>query len=117
MVAPHAPGGHAFAEGSWLHRSGSEGFWRRETRRALVWAVAIPLLILIAALVIGPLALLGLFIYPLQLWRVSRQLGGGREGMTRAFFLILSKFPEAAGIVEFHLRRLAGRKSGLIEYK
>ena len=53
----------------------------------------------------------------LQLWRVSRQLGGGREGMTRAFFLILSKFPEAAGIVEFHLRRLAGRKSGLIEYK
>lgn len=109
--------GHAFAEGSWLHRQGDEPFWRRETRRALIWALAIPLLILLAALLIGPWALLGLIVYPLQVARIARRIGGGGEKGLRAAFLMLSKFPEAMGIAEFHLRRLAGRKAGLIEYK
>lgn len=109
--------GHAFAEGSWLHRRDDEPFWRRETRRAVIWAMVIPMLILVAAFLIGPWALAGLLIYPLQLARMAQREGGGREGWLRAGFLMLSKFPESLGIAEFHLRRLLGRKAGLIEYK
>lgn len=104
--------GHAFAEGNWLHGAASETFWRREVRRALSWAVLLPAVILLLTLLLGPWALMLLLIYPLQIARLSRQLG-----WTRAAFLTLSKFPEAQGIIEFHLRRLAGRKAGLIEYK
>jgi glycosyltransferase involved in cell wall biosynthesis len=109
--------GHAFAEGSWLHRGGAEPFWRRETRRAVIWALALPALIMIAVLIFGPWALLGFLIYPLQVARMARRLGAGREGRLQAGFLMLSKFPEAMGVAEFHLRRLFGRRAGLIEYK
>lgn len=104
--------GHAFAEGNWLHGAAPEAFWRREVRRALLWAALLPGVILILALMVGPWALILLLIYPLQIARLSRQ-----SGWVRAAFLTLSKFPEAQGIIEFHLRRLAGRKAGLIEYK
>ncbi|AUH63827.1 glycosyl transferase [Paracoccus zhejiangensis] len=109
--------GHAFAEGSWLHRNDAEPFWRRETRRALIWALVIPALILIAAQLFGSWAFLALMVYPLQVARMARREESDNDSRLRAVFLMLSKFPEAMGISEFHLRRLLGRKAGLIEYK
>lgn len=108
--------GHAFAEVSWRYRDGPEGFWRRETRRALVWAVALPLLIVIGAL-LTPWAWLGLLAYPLQILRMALRDPDPRDRWPRAFYTMLGKFPEARGALEFHLRRLAGRRSELIEYK
>ncbi|TRW95784.1 glycosyltransferase [Paracoccus sp. M683] len=109
--------GHAFAEGNWLHGDRPEAFWRREVRRAVLWAMLLPAAILLAMLVLGPWALLGLLLYPLQIARLAMRMGGDREALIRAGFLTLSKFPEAQGIAEFHLRRLWGRRAGLIEYK
>lgn len=108
--------GHAFAEVSWRHRNGAEGFWRRETRRALLWAVALPVLTLLAAM-LTPWAWLLLLVYPLQVARMARRDRGHPQPWQRAFYTMLGKFPEARGVLEFHLRRLIGRRSGLIEYK
>lgn len=109
-------GGHAFAEVSWRYRDGPEGFWRREARRALLWAVALPLAILLGAL-LTPWAWLLLALYPLQIARIALRDPEPRDRWTRAALTVLGKFPEARGAIEYHLNRLAGRRAGLIEYK
>src|SRR5206468_3968577 len=65
--------GHAFAEGAWLHGAPPERHFVGETRRALLWGAALPLLLLGAALAWPP-ALLLFLVYPLQWLRVGLNL-------------------------------------------
>lgn len=109
--------GHAFAEVSWRHRHGPERFWQRETRRALLWGLVLPLAVVLAGLLVTPWAWLGLLAWPAQVARIALRDPRPGDRWARALFTVLGKFPEAWGAVEFHLRRLMGRASGLIEYK
>ena len=110
-------GGHAFAEGAALHGAPPERHWVSETRRALLWGAALPLAALLGALLVSPWALLLLLAYPLQILRLARRQGGGREAIVAAAFTTLIKIPEAQGALEYHLRRRIGRKTALMEYK
>lgn len=103
--------GHAFAEGAAMHGAPPERHWVAETRRAVLWGLVLPLVTLLG-LAVTPWAGLLLLAYPLQVLRLSRRIG--RE---RAAFLVLGKFPEAQGVLEYHLNRLRKRRAGLIEYK
>ena len=103
--------GHAFAEGAALHGAPPERHFVTETRRAVIWGAALPLTALLGALA-TPWALLLLLLYPAQVLRLAPRLG-----LTRAAFLTLAKLPEAAGVAEYWLGRLSGRRAGLIEYK
>ena len=112
--------GHAFAEGAFLHGAPPERHYVAEVRRALAWGAALPVAILLLALV-NPLALLLLVVYPLQMLRLAlRPQAAAREAdavWSRAFFLVAGRFPEAAGVLLFHWHRWRGRASALIEYK
>lgn len=108
--------GHAFAEGAMLHGNGPERHWVRETRRALLWGVALPLAIVALAL-IWPWAWLLALVYPAQVLRLARRDGGRRGSWEWALFTVLGKFPEAQGALEYRLNRLRGGKAGLMEYK
>lgn len=103
--------GHAFAEGAALHGKGPERHWRRETRRALLWGAALPLMLLGGAM-IWPWALLGWLMYLAQVLRLSR-----RMGLEQALFTVLGKFAEAAGALEFYWNRWRGKSRALLEYK
>lgn len=103
--------GHAFAEGAALHGHGPEAHWVRETRRALAWGAVLPLAVLAGLLFYKPAALLALA-YPAQLLRLTL-----RDGWEAGLFQLAGKFAEAQGAAEFHLRRLGGRRRGLIEYR
>lgn len=106
--------GHAYAEGAALHGRagrGITGHWVRETLRALLWGVALPVLILVATL-IYPAAAAMILIYPAQIWRLGRQ--GGWEW---ALFTLLGKFAEAWGVLRYWVGRLRGKRQALIEYK
>ncbi|NIC41039.1 glycosyltransferase family 2 protein [Aquabacterium sp. A08] len=106
-------GGHAFAEGAWLHGAAPERHWVKETRRAAVWGLVLPLLVVGAAVCLSP-GWWGLAaVYPLQVLRLARMPGGGLRG----FFLVLGKFPEAWGVLQFAWGRLWRKRSRLIEYK
>lgn len=108
--------GHAFAEGAARHGRGPERHWRLELRRALNWGALLPLLV--AVLVVRtPWALLLVLIWPLQVLRLARRMGGGRAGWEAALFSVLGKFAEAQGALGYYWRRLRGRQGGLIEYK
>ncbi len=108
--------GHAFAEGSFLHGATPERHWVRETRSALVWGLVLPGLVLVAAVLVSPWLLAALLVYPLQVLRLALRnpANGGIQG---ALLLVLGKFAEASGVVDFWLRRLLRRPHGLIEYK
>ena len=108
--------GHAFAEVSWRYRDGPERFWQRETKRSVIWAIVLPVLIVLAATV-TPWAWWLLWAYPVQIARMALRDPDRNDRWPRAFYTMFGKFPEARGVLEFHLRRLMGRRSGLIEYK
>lgn len=105
--------GHAYAEGAWLHGAPPERHWVAETRRALLWGAAIPLLAAALAVLSGPQWWLLLSVYPLQLIRLWRK----NRSFTTAWFMLIGKFAEALGIMKFHWTRLTGNGVRIIEYK
>lgn len=108
--------GHAFAEGAALHGQGPEGHWVRETRRALGWGVALPLLAVAAGLA-TPWGWLPLAAYPAQVLRLALRDGGDRFAWERALHAVIGRFAEARGALGFYLSRLRGRRVRLIEYR
>ena len=110
-------GGHAYAEGAWLHGRGPERHWVRETARALLWGAGLPAVALAGAVLVHPAALALLLAWPLQAARLALRDGGGREAWMRGALLTLAKLAEARGALRFLAGRLTGRRSGLIEYR
>ena len=106
--------GHAYAEGAALHGLESpERYNMRETGRALFWGLVLPSLALLGGLFLTPWAGLLLLAWPVQLLRLTWQ----GQGWGMAFFLVLGKFPEMLGVLQYWQARLSGRKRRLIEYK
>ena len=111
-------GGHAYAEGASLHGDSVEKHCVKETRRIWVWGLGIPILVLFAIGGFGSVGLLLILIYPIQITRLAlRCTEKNPANWWSAYFLVLSKFPELIGQIKFHLSRMVGKKSRLIEYK
>ncbi|SMD11431.1 glycosyltransferase [Primorskyibacter flagellatus] len=109
--------GHAWAEGAVLHGAPPERHCVDQVRRALIWGAVVPCVIILLAIALSPWALAIFVIYPLRALRFALLEGATRPAWERAWLLSIGKFPEAMGVIEYHLRRLAGRPRGLIEYK
>lgn len=112
--------GHAYAEGAWLHGGEPERHWVKESRSIWLWGL-LPLLALGMAWSTHGESLLLLVSYPLltyRIYRYMRQLGLiSRDAALYALFCMLGKFPQVQGQIQFHLGRLLGRRSKLVEYK
>jgi len=121
--------GHAYAEHVARHGDGAFPDYRRQLRSIFLWALAIPMVILgaaLAALVTGwaglwLVAALGLLAYPAQVVRLARRKE--RMGADRRFavfyglWMVIGKFAQFGGAVRFHRRRRQGGKNRIIEYK
>lgn len=103
--------GHAFAEGAARFSTPQDPHWIREVRRIWVWGLAIPGVALFGSL-LHPAALAVLLVYPLQVLRLSKDMG-----WPAAFFNVLGKFPEAVGALRFYARNLNKGEKRLIEYR
>jgi GT2 family glycosyltransferase len=111
-------GGHSFAEGVALHGAPPEKHYVREYRSALMWGFGVPLATLALVASLGAPGALLLVLYPMQIGRLAlRGQRGARENWLRASFLVIGKFPEALGVLRFHVRRALGRQSRIIDYK
>jgi hypothetical protein len=110
--------GHAFAEGASLHGTPPELHFVAETRRAVVWGLVLPLLLLAATLAWPPACVLWL-VYPLQWARVGWRLRGQGQSIpwVQSAFFLQGRFAEAAGVARFWWGRSSRRRSAIIEYK
>ncbi len=111
-------GGHSYAEGAMLRRLLPGQQYRRETQSIWFWGLFLPLSALVLAAWFGPVALLLLLAYPLQIVRIALQgTRSPRDNWLRAVFLVLGKFPEMLGQLKFLANHYSRRQSRLIEYK
>ena len=86
--------------------------------RAWIWALGIPLAIVVLGVALSWWSLLLLAIYPLQVVRLARlRKQPARENWWRGAALVVCKFPEMVGQIKFLTDRIRGAQSGLIEYK
>ncbi len=90
--------------------------------RAVVWAMILPLAVIVAFLVNPVLGLAALAIYPLQVIRhaLTNRLGVGTglpQRLRAAAITMVGKFAEAQGVIEFFLKRLTRKKVTSVSYK
>jgi glycosyltransferase involved in cell wall biosynthesis/GT2 family glycosyltransferase len=114
-------GGHAFAECSWIHRTGPTRLWARETRSGWFWGLLLPA-VMLAAAPLAPLfslaLLLGYAVLGLRVYRHRRRSGDApADARLYAFFCVLAKFPQMLRQLRYHGNRLRSRQGTLIEYK
>ncbi|MFO8126386.1 hypothetical protein [Yoonia sp.] len=105
-------GGYAFAEGVALHGAAPERHCVAPLRRIILWGLLLPVATMLGAL-ITPWALLLLLAWPAQVVRLRIR------GMdwSAAFFMTLTKLPEAQGALTYWWRRMTRARVRLIEYK
>lgn len=110
--------GYSFAQAAQLSKESKERSGVKESCRIWFWGAGIPLASIALALLWSPVSLFLLFIYPLQIARFTL-LGSRsfRANFIQATFMVLCKFPELQGQIRYHIERLIGRQSALIEYK
>lgn len=111
-------GGHALAEGLALHPAESSASSKRRVRRVVAWGMALPAAVLVLA-ALHPAWLALLAIYPLRFVRLAwkERAAQTNPNWLWAGFMVLSSFPEAAGVCSYWLNRSRGRRGRLIEYK
>ena len=110
-------GGHAYTEGASIHGAPPERHGVKGRNSALLWGFAFPLMTLGAYAVCGPIALVAIAIYPLQVLRLAKKRGLNKISCIWALLIVVGKFAEAQGALSFLFDRLMGRRAGLIEYK
>jgi len=111
-------GGYAYAEGVQLHGASPERHRVKESRRIWIWGLVIPVGTFCLTIWLGAWGLAVLLIYPAQVVRLAlRGARPTRENWLRALFLVLGKFPEAIGQLNYIYNRLSGKTARLIEYK
>jgi GT2 family glycosyltransferase len=108
--------GYAYALGSYLHGSAPEKHYVRHARRALLWGIALPFLILLLTVIDARFAGLA-FLYPLKILRIGLSDNKNPVPWRRAIFLVLGHFPEGLGLLKFYFNNALNKKAFLIEYK
>jgi glycosyltransferase involved in cell wall biosynthesis len=109
--------GYAYAWGASLHGHLPERHGVVQSRRALVWGALLPFGIAMLAM-LHPVYMGLALAYPLQALRLGLRDGISRsDARLRAVAMVLARFPEAQGVLKFHLDRLLRRRAALIEYK
>ncbi len=121
-------GGHACAEGAFLHGNSTERYNVRQMRSALFWGGIVPAagiaslmlsvflspwMLILTVLLAGGYLLLGLRIYQHNRNRSRHP----KVSLIHGCFCLFAKTPEAVGVLRFWLSRLLGNRSKLIEYK
>lgn len=109
--------GHSYAQVNKIH----SGSYEAERRRAWLWGAIIPLTILAAAPMTGGLSILLIMLYGVSFLKTRRDLiktgAEPNHAGTFAAFLVLSKFPNLLGLLDYHRKRLLRQPVKIIEYK
>ncbi|OUR61409.1 hypothetical protein A9Q74_09600 [Colwellia sp. 39_35_sub15_T18] len=108
--------GFAFALSAKEHGRGNEKFGVRRALRSLVWSGLLLSTLLLS--LFFPVMLLVLLIFPLQITKMYlNQPDKSLYGLKSCTFLMISKFPEALGVIELVIKTVRKQNYTIIEYK
>jgi glycosyltransferase involved in cell wall biosynthesis len=108
--------GFAFALSAKEHGKGSEKFGVRSALRALIWSGLLGCILLLST--IDPVMLFAVLIYPLQIIKMFlKQKDKSLYGFKSCAFLMISKLPEALGVLELVIKTFKKQDYTIIEYK
>jgi GT2 family glycosyltransferase len=108
--------GFAFALSAKEHGKDYEKFGVHRTLRSLVWSGLLLSVLLLS--LFSPLILLTLLVFPLQIVKMFlKQKEKTLYGLKSCVFLMLSKLPEALGVLELIIKTLRKKDYTIIEYK
>jgi glycosyltransferase involved in cell wall biosynthesis len=110
-------GGYAAAQGMEVHGGPPEYHGVGTVLRAGFWAGMVPVICLISAFVSPPWGALTLLIYPAQIARMAVREWKSKHALTSASLVVLRKFAELSGAIEYIFARYRGRPRQIIEYK
>jgi GT2 family glycosyltransferase len=118
--------GYAAAEHVARHGKASLPGDVAQVRRMIAWALVLPLLILLSALLairdwrFGLAALVLAALYPAQMLRLARverpRWPSARSALAAGALRVLNQFAALAGLLDFWFHRLRRRDRGIIEY-
>jgi GT2 family glycosyltransferase len=113
--------GHAYIHGYMLHRKDGEGYYFKKTLQPWFWVVALPIGILILSVVIAPIFLTALALYPIQAVKIAvrerRRVGRASVSLLYGFFTMIAKWPQLTGQFLFIKRYITGKNMTIIEHK
>lgn len=112
--------GHAYAEGSWLHGRSEDRHWLKDSWSIWLWGLVLPVVTLLLVWPTQGWSLLLLLGYPLLVAKIyfkALSKLGHRPAIIYALSCVIGKFPLVLGQIQFHLNRLKGRNTRLVEYK
>jgi hypothetical protein len=113
--------GYAYAEGFHRYGAAPERYCARELKSNLAWGLGLPAFSFGLALPTlgGSLGLLGLYGVLYRRVREQRVARGDTPEAAALYakHTVMGKLAQAQGALQFHSRRLRGKKATLIEYK
>lgn len=120
--------GHAYAEHVAIHRRLADPDWHRALISMIVWAILLPFIIILGAilglvsnLLWGLISVGAGLLYIFQIVRIAHRVltrGFSRQdAYGEAVLLIIAKFAHFAGAASWLFDRLRGRRPTIIEYK
>ena len=114
--------GHAYAQGSDMHGAPPERHCVKQTKSALLFGLALPIIaIALAWWTLGISILLYAVLFIAQCWRISH--GHRKRGRTAqqarllSKYTMIGKFPQASGVLLYWYRKITKKQAILIEYK
>jgi glycosyltransferase involved in cell wall biosynthesis len=108
--------GFAFALSAKEHGKASEKFGVRRALRSLIWSGLLGCIVFLS--IIEPVMLFTLLIYPLQIIKMFlKQKDKSLYGFKSCAFLMISKLPEALGVLELMIKTFKKQDYTIIEYK
>lgn len=110
--------GFGNAQRLWLTGAATDASIVRQTVRTWLWAAALPLATVASVWRFGWIGVVLLLLYPLQLLRIAMSVKRDwRFKLERGFFLVLGKFPELLGQIQFWTGHKKRRGSTSFDYK
>ncbi|WP_237062421.1 glycosyltransferase family 2 protein [Microbulbifer zhoushanensis] len=116
--------GHAYAQGAYLHSGDGRGFRWREVRSIIFYSALLPLALLFLSLLLGPLLLALLPVTYLALAvrvylgrRVRKESETRASAAIYATSVVVGKFAQLLGVLEFFTSQWVKKPRELIEYK
>ena len=112
--------GHAYAQGFALHGRDGQHYCVKSSLRIWLWAIVIPIIVSLCAVIVDPAFLLFFTIYPIQFVKIAavanQQIDNWNYSFFYALFTIVGKWPELIGQILFIKRKILGKKYSIIEY-